>query len=467
MKKILIIVLSILLIFNFLLLSTTGQPALINNNELFEDEINITDIWFNWGEESNAITLYDSNTERPIITPEYNLENKRNNSAAFIRNSELQIKVKFSSETNDDALIRATGDLIDFSEEQVLIENGISDWVIFNSIGTLPNNISNIDVKLNWEYFNDASLEWESIEQTSHKIYCLNKEPLNEILYEEFADWTTVWCENLENDDKILTDSIFNGFVKDEVIRYGDYGYEVAEILQTRDGMCGGLSWILLEACATQGVEIYWFGFQVQHTGFPEKLWHAMLVLDPGLGCEKPGVLSVKRLFRITNEVYPNPEYQGIFNKNDDIEIKYMHTYLFSKNSGHAVNLLPYNNTVYLYDLSFGNGPYTDIFTEIPEKGYHTSAETGKFRTDYFNKAVDYMYGRISYTNKNGKIRLTLKKFAVKTELIPDEINGENQIEFYFHCFNSSSDIDKSKEIFYNNYQTSNHLIDYIFNKYL
>jgi hypothetical protein len=406
--------------------------------------IDVFQIWFNWAPDSQAITIKGCDEkETPLETPEYDNRAGRDNPVAYIKGTRFTIKVKFTSESVISTIIKATGSLGGLPETQVEFYNGESEWISFLVNETLPQYIKRHDIQWNWSCYDVNANQWAYIGNTSHTVYALNRKPLTDQIYENLTRWTTEWCEHLpiedQDNDKKIADAIINGFDTDGVIQYGDPGWDTAEVLRTGDGMCAGMSFVFYDACATQGIEVTGLYFRLMDTNKfdPQILWNGIIFQDPGLGRTEPG-WSVEMVWKWVNTTYPYPRYYGIWNDKDDIDSEFKRAYIFYKFDGHVVNLLEYNGEVFLYDLSFGKGPYLNTFTTIPEQGIYTSIEMRNFRENYHDIAIDHMNGRIYYEDEREKIKIDLTNFSVKTSIIPDEIDGKNQMRYFFDVIDYS-----------------------------
>jgi hypothetical protein len=391
--------------------------------------INVDKIWFNWGSQSKAITLEDCETNESLVTPEFDTSAERNNPAAYVKGEYVTIKVKFRSQDVSSVLIKATGTFEGVTEKQVVFENDMSDWVNFTTINPIPTRIEIHNISWEWSYYNPSTTEWDLINTTSHTIYALNKEPITKKIWKKLAGWTTKWCEGLSDDDKQLADAILNGFVNDEVIQYGGPGWDTSELLRTGDGMCGGMSEVFHDACAAQGVKTIVFGFVLLDTFGLQRLWNGFVCKDPGLGRTEPGLMSYEMTWRLIDDTYPYPSYFGPGNESDDVNEQYMRAYHFWD---HAVSLLEYENEIYLYDLSFGKGPYIHPFNPIPKPGLYRSEQLHDFRQNFFDQTIDYVHGNIYYLNELGETVMDNTNFSVKPSIIPDKIGRENQMLYLF-----------------------------------
>ena len=81
--------------------------------------------------------------------------------------------------------------------------------------------------------------------------------------------------------------------------------------------------------------------------------WEYIVCRDPGLGQTEPtGFLMEEQTWNMINESYPYPTYYGFGNTADDVDEYRFKAYIFPD---HCINLLIYENEIYLYDLSFGD----------------------------------------------------------------------------------------------------------------
>jgi hypothetical protein len=228
----------------------------------------------------------------------------------------------------------------------------------------------------------------------------------------------------------------------DKYIRYGTTNQNtIARVLRKGNGLCGDLSMLFYNACGTQGVTTipYAFFLSPQREDY-QLLWNYMVITNPGLGREQ-----LTREFtmhgRVVNTTYPYPHYYGLGSKNDDVD---EYTFRAWQWNSHAVNLFEYNGTVYLYDLSY-KGKYENVFNSIPDNVTLSSSEVPLFMKNYFEKAVDFLHGRVFYCDKHGnqKRRISLD---ITTSIIPDTVNDIDQIVFTFSKFTTTSDYSKIVE---------------------
>lgn len=380
------------------------------------------EIWFNWGSDSGAVGLYEPCTGSPLDTPEYQ-DAGRNNPCAYVRNRELRIRVRFSTdEAIGQTKIKASGAFGGLPQTTVQFQDGVSSWIEFTAKSPIPDVIGVYAVVWKWSHSVDGGQTWTSMGETTHQLYALNRQPTTPIVYKELAEWTSEWCAGQPDDVKALADAILAGFAESGVLKYGEEGWDTAELLCTGDGMCGGMKEVFYDALRTQGYDITRMCFILKDAtpGRPY-LWQGMVVKAPGLGQTEPTYPARTCLW--VDEQYPKPVYGGAQSLSDDVEAAIQKVYTFyAPLDGHCVNLLDYAGHIFLYDLSFGTGPWADPFPAIPQSGYYRGAELHDFRANYHDQAVDHMYGLIYYeSEKTGRISLNTY-FDVSTRIIPDTL---------------------------------------------
>lgn len=388
-------------------------------------------IWFNWGEGSGAITMYNPCTQTSLVTPEFDYKAGRNNPAAYVRGNFITIKVKFELKNLSitDAKVWANGSFGGMLPQTIYFNANESRWFNYTTREPIPDSIRINNVSWTW-YYQIGSLPPVEIGKTNHTVYAFNKAPLTSKVYKELAEWTTNWSTGLPDDSKLIADAILNGFNKTGVIKYGSPGWDTAEILCSGDGMCGGMKEVFYDALATQGIHVTRFCYLLNDADpGPQTLWDGIVIQAPGLGRTQPTFSP--RTVRWVDYVYPYPLYLGDSSPVDDVAVETKKVYTFYQGDGHCVNLLNYSGKVYLYDLSFGTGPWSGTFTSIPASGYYAGPQLHDFRVNYHDTAVDHMYGTIYYSDGTSKYKIGTK-FDTKSSIIPDKIDIQDQIKYYF-----------------------------------
>ena len=385
-------------------------------------------LWFNWGGGSGAITMYDACTITPIRTPEADYDSRRNNPAAYVRGNSLTVKVKWRvlSGSVSQAWVAATGSFGGLSPVLVTFQEGQSDWIDMTAPDPLPDSIQVNNVQWVWYYKIPAS-PTQRVGRSRHSIYTLNKTPITSPVYKDLAEWTTQWCQGLPDDAKAIADAIMTGFDATGVIKYGSPGWDTAEILCSGDGMCGGMKEVFYDACGTQGIHVARSCYILKDADpGSEYKWNSMIIFSPGLGRSEP-TFSAQNVRKV-DSVYPCPLYYGDSSPDDDVELEYRRVYeFFAPYDGHCINFLEYDGNLYLYDLSFGTGPWPDTFSVLPS-GYKQGIELYDFRENYMNTALDYMRGRIYYDDGGGCTTLGTR-LDIKSWIIPYD---DNEFEYYW-----------------------------------
>lgn len=385
--------------------------------------------------------MYDACTKQPIDTPEFDYDSGRHNPAAYVRNKgTLTVRTKWRvlSGSISQAFVSATGSLGGFPPILVTFVNGESDWISMTTQEPLPDSIATTLVTWQWEHEINSSGKQPGL-QTQHEIYSVNKTPLTNPVYLDLVKWTTAWCSAVSDtaDDKAIADSILNGFASTGVIKYGAAGWDTAEILCTGDGMCGGMVQVFYDACGSQGVHVAQSCFVLWDAALlsPEFKWKSMLIYSPGLGRSEP--TYPEQTIKQVDSAYPCPKYLDDSSTADDVECENHKAYeFFAPIDGHCINFLNYENQLYLYDLSFGTGPWEGTFSTLPA-GIKQGMDLYGFRENYMNKAIDYMRGTVNYKNNSfrGKCyyHKTGNNLDIKPSIIPYD---DKEFKYYWNTTN-------------------------------
>jgi len=202
-------------------------------------------------------------------------------------------------------------------------------------------------------------------------------------------------------------------------LHYGYPAWSVDDILDTGGGMCGGWYQMFHEMAGDQGVFVHDRCYILKNDAadFPEVKWTGIVIKDPGLNNDEPTTSA--RWWYDVDETYPYPLITVSENDVDDMRKVHEKRYLFySPNDGHCVNFLLYAGEVYLYDASFGTGPWQDTFDSIPS-GHMYGEDLNDFRANYHDIAIDHMRGNIYYSDGSGH-ESDYRTLDVKSTLIPD-----------------------------------------------
>ncbi|WP_143393881.1 hypothetical protein [Fimbriiglobus ruber] len=100
---------------------------------------------------------------------------------------------------------------------------------------------------------------------------------------------------------------------------------------------------------------------------------------------------------------------------------------------GHCINFLEYDGKLFLYDPSFGTGPF-EIDHPLPPDNLTVLGGSllDSFKANYLDTAVDYMLGSL-YNGSNfykSDQSARANGITVKTVRIPATVNGNNGITF-------------------------------------
>ena len=382
---------------------------------------------------TGLITMYNPCTGQPVPKPEWDRFAGRNDPAAYSRAIDRQVTVRVKFRRLDpsvtQAWVAAWGTFGGFPFQSVTFSGDESDWVTFTSRQPMPDAIQVLDAV--WLWGAKTSAPWAWISLSRHRIYTTNKAPLTSRVYRDLVEWTTDWTQGLPDDDKQIADAIMAGFASTGVIMYGGPGWDTAEILCSGDGMCGGMKEVFYDATATQGVHVARSCYILKDadTG-SEYQWNSMIIFSPGLGRTEPTHPS-QTIMEVNDPIcYPCPDYYGTGSPDDCVDVETRRAYeFFAPGDGHCINFLEYGGQIYLYDLSFGTGPWPGTWTSLPY-GTKQGAQLHDFRVNYMNTALDYMRGTIYYDSGTGTCTSLSTRLDVDSDIIPDEIGSQPEMRY-------------------------------------
>jgi len=391
--------------------------------ELASGEVVPYQIIFNWPD-SGAITMVDACSQEAVATPEYDADAGTNNPAAFVRGGgPLAMRVKWRAASKDlsKATVWASGGLGGVVPVEVSFVGGESDWISMATRKSMPDGIRSSQLTFHWKYKVGTAGAMDGA-TTSHVIYTLNRAPTTSPVYVDLVRWTTEWCQVLKNPgDKAVADAILQGFASSGVIHYAtSASYDTPSILCNGGGMCGGMTEVFYDACGTQGVHVARSCYILRDAdpGRQDK-WASILIFAPGLGNARPTFRL--RAIRAVNKVYPCPRYYEDSSSEDDVRFQRRRAYEFyAPDDGHCINFLTTDGAIYLYDLSFGTGPFNNTFSTLPYD-LKSGKELAHFRKVYFNDAIDHMRGQISFKTPDAPCAFDAMApyLDVKTSLVP------------------------------------------------
>jgi len=407
-------------------------------------------IHFNY-DESSAISLKDPVTDDYIhLQPEW-IKGSRDEPAAYVRSTKPHIKVvfrKIASSVSGTYAIGAIGNLGGIRRKNVSLTfqpSGLSDKVDFELIWPLPGKIGKHIVNFEWYARRIAGAHIPiDIGSDSHTICTTWKamDPSKDTTLENWVYkmpilWTSEWAAG-KNNEKEICDAIISR-LPDSGMKYGVKGWDVRDMLNGYQGdppggMCGGWYKMFQHLAHCQGVFVHRRSYSnnPRPVGNNEVKWDAIVIKAGGLNQTAPTPLP--KTFEDVNSQYPIVPTTPITNVT---EKRYV---FYGSNDGHCINFLLYQGKLYLYDASFGTGPFelapfTGADAPLPP-GIDTiigGTELSSFKAQYMDTAVDYVEGSLrdgsgtlhsfSYITRQGGL-------TVKTSIIPDVTGSFDEITF-------------------------------------
>jgi len=394
-----------------------GRPAVT---------IRVVRVRFNWGQGSQAIALKDHETDAAVPVPEWDPGAGHNEPAAYVRGTRLRIQVQFerTGATTPAALtIGADGGLGGLANHEVAFRSsGLSDYVEFTAVQGLPDQIGVYELKWDWYWIDPYSNEAHPIGSSTHRVATTFRKPLKEPVYKQLVLWTSSWAAGLQSgtgDEKTPEKAIVDAIIKklpQSGLKYGvgPRGGErpvdpVDWLLDNKGGMCSMWSQLFALMAASQGVEVqpYCYLLQLHRDESGQSKWLAIVIKAGGLNQTEPSFSPLTLLdldsdytVPIVDRVTPRTERRYLF---------------LAPIDGHCVDFLKVGEKVYLYDPSFGTGPFA--IDRLPnQRETWTGDLLAGFRS-YHDRAIDYMLGKVRYKASEGASeQLTL--LCIRTSLI-------------------------------------------------
>jgi hypothetical protein len=396
--------------------------------------IRVEKIKFYWGSSSKAVQMIDHVTDKVLPVPEWDYSEGTDEPACYVRGTTIVIQAKFRLLGYYNAIggarIWANGSLGGLGERPVRFTNGWSEYVSFRALESLPDVVSVVNVTWDWWYRDVNGRGTPPVKMPAssrHEIFSVWSAPLDPPIYKSVARWTTQWATGAgdANTTKDIADAIIS---KEHLsgLHYGYAAWTVDDILDIGGGMCGGWYKMFHEMCGDQGVFVYDGCYILKRDAapYPEKKWIGIVIKDGGLNNPEP--TWPYRWWYDVDTTYPYPNAS-------DVHAVYERRYIFfSPYDGHCINFLLYDGEVYLYDASFGTGPWPGTFDHIPS-GDYTGKELHDFRANYHDIAIDHMEGTIYMSDGS------TETLDVKSSLIPDLRVPEDPSTFEMHYYFTSS----------------------------
>jgi len=412
-------------------------------------------------EGSEAVELRDYRDDVPVgmdNKPEW-LKGTHNYPAAYVKGTTVKVKVIFFKQdsTGVKCKIGAKGNILDIREREVILEfkgssgsrGGISEPVEFEFDGPLPDCIGLHDIKLSWYFLpyrgGDFSEKRFAMGESRHTVCTTWKrqrvvpDELEAWSYTAIMEWTCQWAAGKDN-EKNICDAII-GNLYSSGLRYGVCGWEVRGMLLGGGGWCGGWAKLFQAMANSQGVYVHYYFFSLEwRTNFlgreNQSGWCALVNIDGGQNQVSP--TETPSVFYDNTVQFPVPENEEV-----PIETIAASRYRFfskpgSYRDGHCINFLEYENKLYLYDPSFGTGPF-ELDMKLPESNPDKPVggeALASFKADYLDMAFkfllgsfcngDKLYETIAFDKEGQLLLVPQNGMTVETKLIPDVIESEN-----------------------------------------
>jgi hypothetical protein len=389
-------------------------------------------IQFNWGAGSKAVNLKDHTTNVAVPVPEWDKTLNRKEPAAYIRGIPITVKVQFykasSSIPNTVVVWADLGSGIALAPQTVTFSGAQSAYVSFTTSTSLSNWVGKHDMIWQWYYAvppSPPSVQ-TPMNATDHTVCTTYKNALVNPAYKKPMLWTSQWARYL-SDEKAICDAVIKKLPQSG-LKYGEKAWNVDSMLDIGGGMCGGWYKMFAHMAGCQGVFVYEKYYRLQNNAAPspEVKWQAIVIKDPGLNRTIPGYGSMVGFYD-ADSVYPYPASSDIAHRPTE------RRYNFWAGDGHCINFLEYKGSIYLYDPSFGTGPFNNTFTTIPSGSLKGTALTN-FRKNYHDMAIDYMKGNIEYNDGiSGNPKTYWNQLCIKTTLIPDLRIAGDPTSFEIH----------------------------------
>jgi hypothetical protein len=380
---------------------------------------------------SDAILLRDHATGQLVggATPEWTAGEGGRAPAAYVRGAQPTIHVvlsrsqkpgspvdRVSDEPNPECTVYATGaGGPGITPQRIALEfdeAGLTAPIEFRLSEPLP--IESGRLLLSWSWFIQVASQELALGTSSHDI-CLSAGPIKDPeswlgeraamklgvdaaapwTYSRIMEWTCEWAAGLE-DDKAIVDAIMKNLWRSG-LRYAvgetqsDPKKKIEDMLLHQGAYCGTWTRMFQAMAASQGVTVLRRGFWVDWRVLSaprRELWCALVISKGGINREEP-------------EWDASTFHDADWPPDDrTIEDKTERRYVFwgwpnSYHDGHAINVLEYHGSQYLYDPSFARGPIP-LDRPLPEPDLHKRidvADLGKFHQDYLSDAGAYMLG--------------------------------------------------------------------------
>ena len=390
-------------------------------------ELEIKDITFLSMDSDTPLEIYEArkNTSAPTLVapPHWSNQTKVVQPAAFEKGSTIRVKVTISTDVipRNKLVLAGSCNLFAFDSQEVIFDQSTEAQVVLNAEKALPSRVGIHNGEINWtaREIGVDSIHEHLLAPSNYEFLSTFKAPIKRgPIFKELLRWSCQFARGLD-DEKAICDALI-AKLHETGLHYGRRGWSTFDILKNNGGMCGGWCKFFQDYCATQGVEISSWFFTLEKNYDEDQLkWSAIDIHAGGLNNAKPTFTADAYL---VNEVYPLPRFYGTNSDEDDVLVdkrRSMYRF-FTGYDGHCVNFLSYGGKQYMYDPSFGTGPYGGFFEgEIAEHTPMTGDSLSTFRQVYFDKGVTHLQGNIAY-RMEGDDKLAKRDLDPKTTLIDD-----------------------------------------------
>ncbi|MCI0464978.1 MAG: hypothetical protein L0Z62_49280 [Gemmataceae bacterium] len=379
-------------------------------------------------------------------TPEWVGAPPRNELAAYVRATQPHVQVVFRGTPAADGphVVGADGTLSQVEEERVTLTfnpgSGLSAPVAFRLQTPLPDRIGLHPAKFDW-YVRDpadpticlpAGTSSHGVCTTWRALAPNPAQRLHNWVYRPLMEWTCAWASG-QDDEQAICDAIIRNLGASG-LRYGIRGYDVRRMLLLGGGMCSGWYQMFQQMAHCQGVFVHRRCFLVDWRRLPnsEEQWCALVIRAGGLN--QPLPTPPPSEFQDNDKAFPIVTPVALTTR---IERRYrfwggVPGY---RPDGHCINFLEYKGKLYLYDASFGAGPF-EIDAPLPPDDLSIlgGALLASFKARYLDAAVDYMLGTLyngGVLHRSDRTSRT-NGMTVRTALIPEVVRGDPGLTFYW-----------------------------------
>ncbi len=394
----------------------------------------------------DAIPLRDPATEQAWVAaarPHW-LRDRWNEPAAYLRGREqVQLDVVFLLQSAHLAelpvSVHARSPYGDLPRQRVawqVNDAGLSAPVSFRLDAPLPAQIGVHEFVFEWFATFADERRTICLGQTRHLVCttwrAFTPDPAQELddwVYQPLLLWSCQWAAGQDSARGIC--DAFMAHLPQCGFSYGLVGsYTVRSLLLRGSGMCAAWSRFFQQLAHCQGVTLVRRCLTIVTVPQPrqQQWWHALVINSPGLNQHMPQVEA--QTYYDVDASFPLPTA-----KPAPVTVVTEPRYVFAgttremvgvQSASHCVNFLQEEDgCLYLYDPSFGRGPYALEPLPFAPGDFVSGAALADFKVVYLDQAVDYLLGSVE---NGGELYQTVwlgdppqpvDGLCVKTSLIP------------------------------------------------